>query len=268
MPREERRGTKRVDYDRIAATYDRRFEGGGRSETAAALLALVCELEAERILEVGCGTGRWLADLRSAAEQLYGLDLSSGMLAQARRRDGQLSLIRGRADRIPFAAASFDLVYCVNAMHHFDEQRAFVFEARRLLRPGGALAVVGMDPHSGQDGYYIYRYFEGTHETDLARFPSWDTVSDWMTTASFEHIERREADRIRNDMVGRAVLDDPFLHKEATSQLTLLPDEAYEAGLRRIRAAIEAAEATDEQPVFRVDIQIAMLVGRILGARS
>jgi ubiquinone/menaquinone biosynthesis C-methylase UbiE len=101
---------RRVDYDRIASTYDRRYEGDGMSDTAAALLALAQGLRPELILEVGCGTGRWLADLRSVSDQLYGLDLSAGMLAGARARDTGINLVRGRAGQLPFRAASFDLV--------------------------------------------------------------------------------------------------------------------------------------------------------------
>jgi len=250
----------RVDYDQIAPTYDRRFKDGGMHDMAIALLALTRELGAERILEVGCGTGRWLADLQTITPELYGLDLSGGMLAQAQQRDKRLRLTRGRAGRLPFPAASFDLVYCVHAIHHFDGQRAFVFEARRLLRPGGVLAVVGMDPRGRRDHWYVYDYFERVYETDLARFPSWGAVLDWMTAASFEQVEWKLVERIQEPKVGRALLDDPFLAKQASSQLALLSDEAYKAGLRRIRAAIKAAETAKERLIFPVDIPIGILV--------
>lgn len=251
----------RVDYDQIAPTYNRRFKGDAQSNTAATLLALTQELGAERVLEVGCGTGRWLADLRRIADQVYGLDLSAGMLVRARGRDTQLRLTRGRAARLPFPAATFDLVYCVNAIHHFDRQQQYVSEARRLLRPGGALAVVGMDPHGRQDSYYIYRYFEGVYENDLARFPSWGTVLDWMTAAGFARVSWSIAERILDPKIGRAVLEDPFLEKDATSQLALLSEAAYAAGLQRIQAAIETAEAAGETIVFPLDIPVGMLVG-------
>jgi ubiquinone/menaquinone biosynthesis C-methylase UbiE len=240
---------KHVNYDQVAPNYDRRFKAGEWSGTAAALLALAQKVGAERILEVGCGTGRWLADLQPVTRQLYGLDFSGGMLAQAQRRDGQLHLTRGRGGRLPFAAATFDLLYCVNAIHHFDGQRDFVFEARRLLRPGGALAVVGMDPHTGHDQYYPYHYFESAFE--------------WMAAAGFAQVEWRVVERILNHKAGRAVLDDPFLHKDATSQLALLADEVYAAGLRRIEAALEAAEAAGEQLIFPVDISMGMLTAWI-----
>jgi SAM-dependent methyltransferase len=261
-------GTVRaVDYDRVAPSYNRRFAGGAPGGEAQALVGLVHKLQANhrlqavRILEVGCGTGHWLAGLSPLSVQAFGLDLSAGMLAQARRQAGRLHLVRGRAGQLPFPAASFDLVYCVNAIHHFDQQREFVFEARRLLRSGGALAVIGMDPHDRREGYYLYRFFHGAYETDLVRFPSWGTVLDWMALAGFEQVTWRVAERIYDQKVGRSVLEDPFLDQSATSQLTLLSDEAYAEGIARIRAAVEAAEAVGEQEIFPVDILIGMVVG-------
>ncbi len=253
----------RVNYDEIAPTYDRRFEGGDMPGVADALQELARRIGAKRILEVGCGTGRWLVELLPLTDDLYGLDVSAGMLSKAREPDGRLRLVRGRAGRLPFATGVFDLVYCVNAIHHFDEQRAFVFEARRLLRSGGALAVIGMDPHGRREGYYLYRYFAGTYDTDLNRFPSWGTVLDWMTAAGFRQITWRVAEHIVDPKFGREVLEDPFLEKNATSQLVLLTDEAYVEGLRRIQTAVKASEAAGEQEIFAVDIPIGIVVGRL-----
>lgn len=254
---------KQVDYDRIASTYDRRFADGEWERLVAALLALVEQVGAERILEVGCGTGHWLAGMQSIVDRLYGLDLSSGMLAQAQRQTERLCLVRGRAGQLPLPDSSFDLVYCINAIHHFQQQRAFVFEARRLLRPGGILAVVGMDPRVLRNHWYVYDYFEGTFETDLTRFPTWGTVLDWMVSAGFERVEWQPVERIRDYKTGRAVLDDPFLKKDATSQLALLTEEAYAAGLRRIESALVAAIEAGEVLTFPVDLFLAMIVGRV-----
>ena len=260
---------KQVDYDRIAPGYNRRFIAGSEQRgTAAALLALA-EAQArtgpgaeQQILEVGCGTGYWLASLRSVTDQLYGLDLSAGMLAQARSREERLALARGRACRLPFADACANLVYCVNAIHHFRRQRDFVLEGRRLLRPGGTLAVVGMDPREHRHRWYVYDYFAGTYETDLDRFPSWGTVMDWMVEAGFESIEWRLVEQITDHKVGREVFSDPFLQKDACSQLTLLTDEAYAAGLRRIGTALSEAEVQGASITFPTDLVQAMLVGK------
>lgn len=253
-------GSTAVDYDRLAPTYDRRFAQGAPRGVAIALQALARQLDARRILEVGCGTGYWLAGLAGPPPcSLYGLDLSTGMLAQAQDREPSLGLVRGRADQLPFPPASFDLVCCVNAIHHFERPAAFIAQARRLLRPGGALAVVGSDPRQPGDRWYVYDYFAGTCDTDLGRFPSWGTLLDWMVAAGFEPIQWKLVEKVVSDKVGPAVLADPFLAKEAVSQLALLSDEAYAAGLGRIKAALARAEATGKTLTFPVAFALAML---------
>jgi ubiquinone/menaquinone biosynthesis C-methylase UbiE len=254
-----------VDYDQIAPVYDHRFTAGRMTGIAAALQALAGALRPRRILEVGCGTGHWLAGLLPTTGQLCGLDLSAGMLQQAQKRDVPLDLVCGRASQLPYPDATFDLVCCVNALHHFQHQRVFIGEARRLLKPGGALAVAGMSPPGHRDCWYLYRYFEGTYEADLARFPSWGKALDWMAGASFERIEWNVVEWIRKLHHGRAVWADPFLDKNSTSQLALLSDEAYAAGLDRIETALATAEATGQTLPFPVDLQIAMLVGWVHG---
>ncbi len=253
-----------VDYDHIAPGYDQRFVvGSGHRGIATALQALARDQGAERILEMGCGTGHWLSGLFSCAGTLVGLDLSAGMLAQAQAREEASSLVRGRACETPFTDGCADLVYCVNAIHHFQRQRDFVLEARRLLRLGGTLVVAGMDPRAHRHRWYIYDYFMGTYETDLERFPSWGTIADWMIEVGFEQIEWRLVERIQDPKMGREIFSDPFLQKNACSQLALLSDEAYAAGLRRIATALAEAEAKGTTITFATDLLQAMLVARI-----
>jgi ubiquinone/menaquinone biosynthesis C-methylase UbiE len=254
---------ERVDYDRLASAYDARYEANRRSATGAALRALVEAQQAEWVLEVGCGTGHWLQELAPLVLFACGLDLSSGMLRLARGKAPSLGLTRGRAARLCFADATFDLVYCVNAIHHFGRPRAFVAEARRTLRPGGTLAVIGMDPRGQQNKWYVYDYFEGVYERDLRRFPSWGTVMDWMVEQGFAEVECRVVERFGDDLVSRAVLDHPFLRKESCSQLALLSDEAYAAGMRRIEAALDEADERGVEIVFPDDVSLAMISGYV-----
>jgi len=256
----------RVDYDLLAATYDRRFSGESPGGSAEALLGLASAAGALRILEVGCGTAHWLVQLcgeLGAQVRLYGLDLSRGMLAQARRRALPIRLLRGRAEQVPLASQAFDLVYCVNAIHHFERPRTFIQEARRLLQPGGHIAIIGLDPRNRRDKWYLYDYFTGTYETDLARFPSRETVLDWLEQAGFQQAAWRLVEHIHDPKLGEAVLDDPFLRKESCSQLALLEDEAYERGIQRIREALAAAKARGETLLFPTDIHLFLMAARL-----
>jgi len=219
------------------------------------------KITARDILEAGCGTGRWLAELQSPTRGVRGLDLSPGMLRQAREIHGARALTCGRATQLPFPNASFDLIFCVNAVHHFGDPRAFVAEARRLLRPGGALAAINVDPHSRRDRWYIYDYFDGTLEADLRRFPSSGAMRDWMIGAGFERVERNIVERVMEQRIGRDVLNDHFLQKGGTSQLALLGDAEYAAGIERIESAVRGAESRGETITFTADISFVMLTG-------
>jgi SAM-dependent methyltransferase len=201
--------------------------------------------------------------MRSDARRIFGLDLSIGMLRKARERESSLSLVRGSAEILPFRSHSFDLIFSVNAIHHFIRPAEFVREARRLLKPGGSLASIALDPHHGRDRWYVYDYFPETLEIDRERYPSVGRVADWMIAAGFDRVECRTADRIVQNLTGDQILRDPMLHKNGTSQLVLLGDEAYAAGMARIKAAIQRAQAAGEPAVFPIDVSLMMEIGSV-----
>jgi SAM-dependent methyltransferase len=104
-----------------------------------------------RLLEVGCGIGRFEARLAPRAALAVGVDVSPGMLAAARRRAGHLPpaafVQTGGRDLAMFADASFDLVFAVDAVPYVaaggaDLADATFAEMRRVARPGGDLLVV------------------------------------------------------------------------------------------------------------------------------
>jgi ubiquinone/menaquinone biosynthesis C-methylase UbiE len=253
---------QKVDYDEIAPTYDLRYKHGDLPGISHALLEMAGQNKAETILEVGCGTGRWLADLQQISRGAFGLDRSLGMLRAAGQRDSQLYLTNGQAESLPFDDACFDFIYCVHALHHFEEQRIFLREARRVLKPAGWLAVIGMDPHVGPERWYIYQYFDGTYTTDLARFPPWDTLLVWMAAAGFTSLNQQTVEHIYKQYRGAQVFEDPFLQKESTSQLVLLSDQAYTAGIDRLRQAVAKAAASQEEITFSVDHDIVLVLGQ------
>ncbi len=111
---------------------------------------IIAQLRAHRpsrVADVACGTGiladRIARELRPDA--VYGVDMSEGMLNQARARSPQVQWLTGPAERLPFADGALDAVVTSSAFHFFD-QPAAVREFYRVLAPGGMAAVTAMSP--------------------------------------------------------------------------------------------------------------------------
>jgi len=80
-----------LNYDYIAPEYNERYPTSQPSERGKALLNLARQVKAQKVLEVGSGTGFWLNFLHSEVQGVYGLDFSMGMLQQARKQPALLS---------------------------------------------------------------------------------------------------------------------------------------------------------------------------------
>ena len=112
-----------------------------------------------RVLDAACGTGNYTVALAAAGGAMVGLDISHVMLAEARKQPGA-GWVAGREEALPFADASFDAVTCVNAVHHFADADAAFCEFRRVLRPGGHVA---MFTNTAEEvlAFWVARYFPG-----------------------------------------------------------------------------------------------------------
>ncbi len=100
-----------------------------------------------RVLDIGCGTGDMLLLISDELPeaQLTGLDFSPNMLAQARERCQDLSaltLVQGDAQALPFDDKDFDGVSIAFALRNTTDYGTVISEARRVLKPGGALVCI------------------------------------------------------------------------------------------------------------------------------
>ena len=254
-----------VDYDQIAQTYNKRYERNQYAEVERALLQFVTSQEELQVLEVGCGTGHWLAALHTRGHHVVGLDLSAQMLKQAHALLPDVALIGGRAEYLPFPAETFDRVFCINAIHHFTDKPAFLKEVRRLLRPGGKMLSVGLDPHTGMDQWYVYDYFPESIEIDKQRYPALSFLREWMSAAGFERCITREVEHWIIRLPAREILKQGRLDKTSTSQLALLTDEQYQRGMKKINADIERAEEKGETSFLSSDLRLYETTGAISG---
>ncbi|HEY7946866.1 MAG TPA: class I SAM-dependent methyltransferase, partial [Acidimicrobiales bacterium] len=95
--------------------------------------------------DVGCGPGPYLAELSTRAARVVALDLSPGMVRDARTRFAAFprpSVVVADAQRLPLPDRSLDVVLCAHMLYHVPDIDAAVVEFRRVLAPGGTLLVV------------------------------------------------------------------------------------------------------------------------------
>ena len=96
----------------------------------------------ETVVEVGAGTGHFLALFEGVTDRLIAVDLTPGMLAQARVHHPALSLLVGDGNRLPLRSRSVDLVSSAQALHHVFQPVPFVREMRRVCSDGGRVLIV------------------------------------------------------------------------------------------------------------------------------
>jgi ubiquinone/menaquinone biosynthesis C-methylase UbiE len=249
----------KVDYDKVANNYDQRYLKNPHQGVLNALRRFLSEEDLHKVLEVGCGTCHWLKALKWTDNSiLFGIDPSYQMLKSAGAPHG-ISLCQGMAENLPFKSRSMDFLFVVNALHHFENKNNFFREGHRLLAKGGKLAIIGMDPRDDRNQWYIYKYFIGTYERDLIRFPSRSQIKDWFSQYGFEDIESLDVEIIHDPKRGFEVLNDPFLEKSSCSQLNLLSDTAYQEGLEKLKKSLKVCNSPPM--VFENDIVLTMIAG-------
>jgi ubiquinone/menaquinone biosynthesis C-methylase UbiE len=143
-------------YDRISGWYD--LLAGSEQRATRLGVNMLAVQPGERVLEVGCGSGRALAELAAAAGETgyaCGVDLSLRMLAVSRSRKQAVGShawhVGADAVLLPLASHSVDAAFMSFALELFDTPDIphVLAECRRVLRPGGRLCVVALSRAQG-----------------------------------------------------------------------------------------------------------------------
>jgi ubiquinone/menaquinone biosynthesis C-methylase UbiE len=166
-------------YDEFSAWYEKERHHGYH--------ALIDDLETELIqpfaygrdvLEVGCGTGLILRRVAPWARRAVGVDISPGMLEQARARG--LEVVEGSADALPFEAGAFDLLYSFKVLAHVKEIQKALQEFARVTRPGATLV---LEFYNRRSLRYLARRAGGAKAIsaktrESAVYTRWDTLEE------------------------------------------------------------------------------------------
>jgi demethylmenaquinone methyltransferase/2-methoxy-6-polyprenyl-1,4-benzoquinol methylase len=131
-------------FDRIAPVYDvmNRVMTAGLDVRWRRLAAQAVVQPGDRVLDAACGTGDLaIADVKAGAGQVTGLDFSEKMLERARRK-APLEWVHGDMLALPFAEATFDAATVGFGVRNVADLELALRELRRVLRPGGRLAIL------------------------------------------------------------------------------------------------------------------------------
>ena len=159
-------------YNKIAGVYDLLAERSEQPMRVKGLRKLAAQ-PSDRILEIGFGTGHSLAEVARAVGpdgRVFGVDISDAMVAltsELLQRDSlanRVELICGNAARLPYEDYSLDGIFTSFTLELFDtpEIPKVLAEWKRVLRPGGRLAVVALSKE-GKQGFFMKAY-EWTHK--------------------------------------------------------------------------------------------------------
>ena len=250
-----------ADYDSVSPrSYNARYRDEQYAGVQDALLSFVAKGPHD-VLDVGAGTGRWLQVLADAGCRVTGLDLSERMLASAKDAAPAVRLVQGRAEALPFRDGVFDRVVCVNALHHFRDRLEFLKRARRVLRAGGEFMSIGLDPHAGVDVWWVYDYFPETLALDRERFPAATFLRADMLAAGFIGCHTREVQHFERAVSLAAARALGLLERDFTSQLTILSDQEFQAGLERLFRARERAYAGGAELALITNLRLYATIG-------
>lgn len=221
-----------VDYNQAADAYaaHRQVHGGVFHRLAAACR----DRPGARVLEVGCGTGNYAGALASSTPcAVWGLDPSVGMLRQAASSQPAVVFLAGRAERLPFRAASFHLVLSVDVIHHVTDRARYFRQVSRVLRPGGCVCTVTDSADIIRKREILSGYFPETVDVELLRYPDLSELEGWIASAG-----------LRGTCV--EIVEQPYWVADAApyrdrafSSLHLISDAAWRAGVTRLERDLE-----------------------------
>ena len=154
------------------------------------LLPLVAPAAGQMLLDVGCGPGMYHAELAEMGVQVLGLDMSFGMLTQARTQTASSSrqnqVVQAVAEYLPVPSESCDRLMANHMLYHVPDQLAALREMRRVLKPGGRLIITA----NSADSYAALYTVHAEMARALGYTPSRNNVNDAFNSTHLDRVRR------------------------------------------------------------------------------
>ena len=196
-------------FDRISPVYDamnRAMTLGLDQRWRRAAVAAVVR-PGDRVLDACCGTGDLAVAALGAGARVTGLDFSERMLERARRKAPEGEWVQGDALALPFEDGSFDAATVGFGVRNLDDLERGLAELRRVLRPGGRVAILEITRPRGLLAPFYRLWFDGLVPllgrllpggsaytylpASVRRFPGPDDLAGLLRGAGFEDVRWR-----------------------------------------------------------------------------
>jgi SAM-dependent methyltransferase len=217
------------------------------------LLEVIAVTRGTRLLDVACGPGRFLRRAADRGAVVAGIDVAERMVELARDRVPGADVRAGVMERLPWAAASFDVVVAINALQFADDPVDALAEIARVVVPDGRVGVCVWGPREGRHVLVIDRAVRAlVPDDDASDGPEDDhrSVPDWSRPGTMEGLLR---DAGLTPIDARLVDTPLVLGDHRTLIAAFLSDlqhseSAEVAGIDAVRDAIGAAAAPYRRP--------------------
>jgi ubiquinone/menaquinone biosynthesis C-methylase UbiE len=212
----------------------------------ARLRSLLPATGISRILDLGCGAGRFSVPLaQTFACPVVGIDPSAAMLEQARSQQAADVVWQlGAGERIGLAENAVDLVWMSQVFHHLDAPDRTFAEVQRVLRPGGYLAIRNVT-RDHRDQIAWLSCFPEAQQVDEGRIPSQKAV---LATISRQGLQSVAVETVRQFYAASYSEYYARIQQRSVSALLAISDAAFAAGLARCKRWV--AEQPADQPVY------------------
>jgi demethylmenaquinone methyltransferase / 2-methoxy-6-polyprenyl-1,4-benzoquinol methylase len=151
-------------FDRIAPVYDvmNRVTTAGLDQRWRRATVRAVVRPGDRVLDAACGTGDIAVIAARSGATVTGLDFSPRMLERARRKGPQLEWVEGDLLALPFPDATFDVATVGFGVRNVADMARAIAELRRVLRPGGRLAILELTRPRGPLRWFYALWFDRT----------------------------------------------------------------------------------------------------------
>jgi ubiquinone/menaquinone biosynthesis C-methylase UbiE len=150
-------------------------------ENRSIFLKLLAPAQGERILDVGAGKGEVAALVASKGSETYAIEPDSKRVDRIRHRYPSVNCALASSEKVPRPDGYFDKVYSTLAWHHFEDKSQSARELARVVKPGGLLLIVEIQPRSGLGR--ILRFLENGLLRANIQLETMDALAGRMTEA-------------------------------------------------------------------------------------